>query len=201
MKLYPHQRLKIRIFRLSYPKPKEIVYERGHIPYEEVYEKVYEIIKNEKRQADKIAGMIGSYEWEHEKERHVLKIKVAAKLIFQKMLSIEKRNLPLYNSMKAGDISEDEYAMQREINIEEFEECDEQLQRYLEQIQDIEKCFSKDNLWIKTFLEMTVPEEITRKHVRAWIERVECVRYEKIEVRFKYEDWKERLPQEWFEED
>ena len=201
LKLYPHQRLKIRIFRLSYPKPKEIVYERGHIPYEEVYEKVYEIIKNEKRQADKIAGMIGSYEWEHEKERHVLKIKAAAKLIFQKMLSIEKRNLPLYNSMKAGDISEDEYAMQREINIEEFEECDEQLQRYLEQIQDIEKCFSKDNLWIKTFSEMTVPEEITRKHVRAWIERVECVRYEKIEVRFKYEDWKERLPQEWFEED
>ena len=90
LKLYPHQRLKIRIFRLSYPKPKEIVYERGHIPYEEVYEKVYEIIKNEKRQADKIAGMIGSYEWEHEKERHVLKIKAAAKLIFQKMLSIEK---------------------------------------------------------------------------------------------------------------
>ena len=71
----------------------------------------------------------------------------------------------------------------------------------MEQIQEIEKCFSKDNLWIKTFSEMTVPEEITRKHVRAWIERVECVRYEKIEVRFKYEDWKERLPQEWFEED
>ncbi|MFQ9900156.1 hypothetical protein [[Ruminococcus] lactaris] len=114
---------------------------------------------------------------------------------------MKKRNLPLYNSMKAGDISEDEYAMQRVINIEEFEECDEQLQRYLEQIQDVEKCFSKDNLWIKTFSEMTVPEEITRKHVRAWIERVECVRYEKIEVRFKYEDWKERLPQEWFEED
>lgn len=45
-----------------------------------------------------------------------------------------------------------------------------------------------------------IEEEITRKHVRAWIERVECIRYEKIEVRFKYEDWKERLPQEWFEE-
>ena len=46
--------------------------------YLESREKVYEIIKNEKRQADKIAGMIGSYEWEHEKERHVLKIKAAA---------------------------------------------------------------------------------------------------------------------------
>ncbi len=29
--------------------------------------------------------------------------------------------------MIAGKISEDEYAMQREVNIEEFEECDEKL--------------------------------------------------------------------------
>ena len=66
------------------------------------------------------------------------------------------------------------------------------LQDYLEQIKKIEKCFSKDNLWIKTFSEMIVPEEITRKHVKAWIERIECVRYEEVEVQFKYQDWKER---------
>ena len=201
LKLYPHQRLKIRIFRLSYPKPKEIVYERGHIPFDEVYEKVHKIIENEKRQAERIAGMIGSFDWEYEKEIRILKIKAEAKLIFQKMLLIESRNLPLYNSMIAGKISEDEYAMQREVNIEEFEECDEKLQDYLEQIKKIEKCFSKDNLWIKTFSEMIVPEEITRKHVKAWIERIECVRYEEVEVQFKYQDWKERLPQKWFEGD
>lgn len=99
LKLYPHQRLKIRIFRLSYPKPKEIVYERGHIPFDEVYEKVHKIIENEKRQAERIAGMIGSFDWEYEKEIRILKIKAEAKLIFQKMLLIESRNLPLYNSM------------------------------------------------------------------------------------------------------
>ena len=141
LKLYPHQRLKIRIFRLSYPKPKEIVYERGHIPFDEVYEKVHKIIENEKRQAERIAGMIGSFDWEYEKEIRILKIKAEAKLIFQKMLLIESRNLPLYNSMIAGKISEDEYAMQREVNIEEFEECDEKLQDYLEQIKEIEKMF------------------------------------------------------------
>lgn len=75
------------------------------------------------------------------------------------------------------------------------------MQDCLEKIKEIEKCFSKENLWIKTFSELTMPEEIMRKHVNAWIERIECVRYEKVEVQFKYQDWKERLPQKWFEED
>lgn len=46
--------------------------------------------------------MIGSFDWEYEKEIRILKIKAEAKLIFQKMLLIESRNLPLYNSMIAG---------------------------------------------------------------------------------------------------
>ena len=51
--------------------------------------------------------MIGSFDWEYEKEIRILKIKAEAKLIFQKMLLIESRNLPLYNSMIAGKISEE----------------------------------------------------------------------------------------------
>ena len=66
LKLYPHQRLKIRVFRLSYPKPAEISYERGNIPFDEVYQAVYEIIVNENRAARKIAGMIGNQIWEEE---------------------------------------------------------------------------------------------------------------------------------------
>jgi len=56
--------LKIRVFRLSYPKPAEISYERGNIPFEEVYQAVYEILVNENQTARKIAGMIGSQIWE-----------------------------------------------------------------------------------------------------------------------------------------
>ena len=138
LKLYPHQRLKIRVFRLSYPKPAEISYERGNIPFEEV--------------------------------------------------------------MIAGEISEDEYEMQKEINVQEFMECDEKLEFYLEEIKKIEKCFSKNNPWIEMFSEMVIPEEITRPDVKRWIDRVESFRYEKIKVQFKNREWKEMLPEEWFEE-
>lgn len=50
------------------------------------------------------------------------------------MLSVEEKNLPLYNQMIAGEISEDEYEMQKEINVQEFMECDEKLEFYLEEI-------------------------------------------------------------------
>ena len=139
LKLYPHQRLKIRVFRLSYPKPAEISYERGNIPFEEVYQAVYEILVNENQTARKIAGMIGSQIWEEEKVKKIQKVKASAQKVFQKMLSVEEKNLPLYNQMIAGEISEDEYEMQKEINVQEFMECDEKLEFYLEEIKKIEK--------------------------------------------------------------
>ena len=186
--------------RLSYPKPAEISYERGNIPFEEVYQAVYEILVNENQTARKIAGMIGSQIWEEEKVKKIQKVKASAQKVFQKMLSVEEKNLPLYNQMIAGEISEDEYEMQKEINVQEFMECDEKLEFYLEEIKKIEKCFSKNNPWIEMFSEMVIPEEITRPDVKRWIDRVESFRYEKIEVRFKNREWKEMLPEEWFEE-
>ena len=192
--------MKISVFRLSYPKPSEISYERGNIPFEEVYEAVYEMLVNENQTARKIAGMIGSQIWEEEKVKKIQKVKASALKVFQKMLSEEEKNLPLYNQMIAGEISEDEYEMQKEINVQEFMECDEKLEFYLEEIKKIEKCFSKNNPWIEMFSEMVIPEEITRPDVKRWIDRVESFRYEKIEVQFKNRDWKEMLPEEWFEE-
>lgn len=153
LKLYPHQRLKIRVFRLSYPKPAEISYERGNIPFEEVYQAVYEILVNENQTARKIAGMIGSQIWEEEKVKKIQKVKASAQKVFQKMLSVEEKNLPLYNQMIAGEISEDEYEMQKEINVQEFMECDEKLEFYLEEIKKIEKCFSKNNPWIHNMIQ------------------------------------------------
>ena len=108
--------------------------------------------------------------------------------------------MPLYNQMLAGNISEDEYEMQKEINVQEFMEWDEKLELYLEEIKEIETCFSQKNPWIKMFSEMVVPEKITRSDVKRWIERVESFRYERIEVKFKNQEWKEMLPERWMEE-
>lgn len=50
--------------------------------------------------------MIGSQIWEEEKVKKIQKVKASAQKVFQKMLSVEEKNLPLYNQMIAGEISE-----------------------------------------------------------------------------------------------
>ena len=102
------------------------------------------------------------------------------------MLSVEEKNLPLYNQMIAGEISEDEYEMQKEINVQEFMECDEKLEFYLEEIKKIEKCFSKNNPWIEMFSEMVIPEEITRPDVKEGTEKVDNTVYIWYNVSIKY---------------
>ena len=201
LKLYPHQRLKIQIFRVSYPKPGEIKYERGHIPYEEVYCKVYELIQREVRLAEKISGMAGTDVWEIEKEKQIQKVRGSAQTIFQKMIEIEEKNLPLYQNMIAGYISEEEYETRKQKNVRQFLEYDRQLQQHLEQFENIEKCFSRENPWIHLFSTAEIPEEVKREHVKKWIERIDCIRYERIEIRFKYWEWREKLPHKWFEEE
>ncbi len=200
MKLYPHQRLKIKVFRLSYPKPAEISYKRGNIPYDEVCQEVYKILLKENQIAKRIADMIGKSEWENEKMTRIQKVKEAAKEVFQKMLSIEGRNMPLYNQMLAGEISKNEYEIQKEINVQEFMELDEKLEVYLKEIKKIETCFSMRNPWIKMFSEMVVPQELTRLDVKRCMDRVESFRYERIEVKFKNREWREMLPERWMEE-
>ena len=161
-------------------------------------EKRADILKNAMRVLDgKVAYVCINKE---EKVKKIQKVKASAQKVFLKMLSVEEKNLPLYNQMIAREISEDEYEMQKAINVQEFMECDEKLEFYLEEIKKIEKCFSKNNPWIEMFSEMVIPEEITRPDVKRWIDRVESFRYEKIEVQFKNREWKEMLPEEWFEE-
>lgn len=200
LKLYPHQRLKIRVFRLSYPKPAEISYKRGNIPFDEVCQEVYRILQKENQTAKRIADMIGKAEWENEKAARIQKVKASAKDVLQKMLTIEGRNMPLYNQMLAGEITEFEYEMQKEINVQEFMEWDEKLGVYLEEIKEIEICFSMKNPWIRMFSEMVVPPKLTRPDVKRWMDRVESFRYERIEVKFKNREWKEMLPGRWMEE-
>lgn len=201
LKLYPHQRLKIQVFRVSYPKPEEIKYERGHIPYEEVYSNVCKLITREIKAAERISEMIGTLEWQYEKEKQIQKIKDSAQIIFRKMLEVEGRNLPLYQAMRAGHISEEEYEIQKAQNIHKFAEYDEMLQQYLEQLEDVEKCYSGKNPWIVLFAKAELPEEVKREEVKKWIDRIDCIKYEYVEICFKYQEWKEKFPRKWFEEE
>ena len=69
----------------------------------------------------------------------------------------------------------------------------------MERLEEVEIQFSNKNPWLCLFAELEMPVELKREDVKKWIERIELVRFEKVEVRFKYWEWKERFPKQWME--
>lgn len=200
LKLFTHERLKIRVFRRSYASKDSIKYEKGNIPYDDVYDSVYKYLLKEKKMADKIVRIMETDEWQSEKEKQLQKVRGLAQIVFRRMMMKEGENLLLYQNMKAGIISEEEYEKQKAQHMHLFELDDEILQQYMEQMEEIEKCFSKDNPWIRLFSEMEMPVELKREHIKKWIDRIEIVRCEYVEIRFKHSEWREKLPCKWLEE-
>lgn len=199
LKLCTQERLQIRVFRRSYASKENIKYEKGNISYDEVYDSVYKLLLREKMVAEKIVRVMETDEWRYEKEKQLQKVQALAQIVFRRMTERENKNFLLYQDMKVGVISEDEYEKRKRQNVHAFELDDEVLQQYLKQISEIETCFSSANPWLCLFKEMEIPVELKREHIKKWVERIETVRYEYVEIRFKHWEWKERFPRQWME--
>lgn len=200
LKIHTQQRLKIQVFRRSYAEKEKTTCRKGNIPYVDVYDGVYELLLKEKRRAERLLKMIATSEWEYEKQRQLQKVRASAQDSFAKMMEIENENYQLYSQFVNGSISSEEYECCKQQNINLFEEEDCLFQQDMEQIEKIEKCFSADNPWIRLFAEADIPEKLEREHIKKWIERIEVVYFEYVEVCVKYREWKERFPKQWLEE-
>lgn len=199
LKIFTHERLGIRVFRRSYGSKEKMKYKRGNIPYGEVSDGVHKFLLREKEAARKIGEILESSEWEREKERQIQKVRALAQIIFHRMMELESNNVKLYQKFNARIISQEEYEKEKEKNICEIERNDGELQQYMEQIKEIEICFSNANPWLCLFREIDVPVELKREDVKKWIERIDVVKNEYVEVRFKNWEWKERFPKQWLE--
>lgn len=199
LKIFTHERLGIRVFRRSYSSKENMKYKRGNIPYEEVYDGVHNFLLREKETVGKIEKLLESSEWEYEKERQIQKVRALAQIIFHRMMELENSNGELYRRFKAGSISKEEYVKGKEKNICEIEVNDDVLQEYMEQIKEIQICFSDANPWLSQFRGIDIPVELKREDVKKWIERIDVVENEYIEIQFKNWKWKERFPKQWLE--
>lgn len=201
LKLYRHERLKIRVFRRSYESKETIKYEKGNMPYDEVHDAVYQLLIHENELAGEIMIRMGTSEWQMEKEKQLQSVRAMAQIVFRRMTELEEENLFLFQKFRDGNISEEAYEKGKDKNLSEFELKDQLLQQYIKQMEEVEKCFSPENPWIKLFCEIDIPEELKREHVKKWIERIETVQFKTVEIRFKHWEWKERFPKQWLEEE
>lgn len=199
LKLVTHERLQVRVFRRSYANKDTVKYKKGNMPYEEVYGRVYSLILREKEIAEKVMWLMDTEEWQREKEKHIRRVKAAAQMVFRRMMELEEKNVCLYQKMVEGRLSREEYEYQKEQGICEFEMNDKLIQQYMEQLKEVEICFSDKNPWICLFKKIEIPSELKREDVKKWIERIEIVRFEYAEVHFKYWEWKEKFPKQWLE--
>ncbi len=199
IKIYDHQRLKIKIFRFSYPKTTDVSYEKGFMTYEDADNLVREEVVRECQRAEKITAYLQTEEAQKVKEEQINMIRAKAEQIFHKMLKVENRQMELYEQFQEGVLTETDYYMSREHTLELFKEYDSVFAGMMEEIYFIEKAFSNNNEWLSAFTECVLPEKIDFNFVKKYIEAVYCVRFEDVRVSFLYEEWKEYFPNEWME--
>lgn len=199
--LHTHNQLQVKIYRMTYPKPSEVSYEKSWILFSEVEEQVVSQLMAELKKAAKAVKMISSDMGMAVKEQRIRNIREEAQNVFEKMLLLEEQGRVAGKSISSGETAADivSAASESPDNIDnDFWMLDQKLKAAEEQIAGIEKTFSRENPWIKIFSDIDLSGGLTRKIVNKAIERIECVRFEFVEVRFCEQKWFRKLPGEWF---
>ncbi|MDD3186171.1 MAG: recombinase family protein [Anaerostipes sp.] len=196
--IYTHPKSKERIFRFKYPKPAEIFYEKPFIKYETVVQEVKNAIKGEKSKAEWALTMLGTEEGKIQKDMQVGSFRKQAKKITDRMSEVCNENIQIYQKYENNEMSELDFLDEQKKNNLLFEKYDRKLQEIIESIKVEQKTFSNENLWIVKYANVVVEDTISSAKVTEWIDGVDVVGFESVEVHFKEQDWFQRLPAEWF---
>lgn len=199
--IYTQRSSQEKIYRMVYPKPLAADYEKMWIRYSDVEDQVMKQLRVESEKVKTALRLLESETGRKEKERRCQEVQKKVREVFDEMVLLEWQNCmdKNYNSacgdilglssVMADDAREKIFAVERELKEAETRTA------------EIEKIFSKQNPWIKLYAGMELPDELTGKFVKRYIERIECVRFEYVEVQFKEQQWLRALPGEWFKEE
>lgn len=196
--IYTHPKLKEKIFRFKYPKPAEIFYEKAFIKYETVVNKVKYAIQDERAKAEWALTMLATEEGKMQRDTQLDSFRKQAKKLTDRMSEVCKENVQIYQKYENNEISELDFLDEQKHNNSIFEKYDKELQKVMESIKVVQKTFSNENLWIVKYANTVVEDTISSTQVTEWIDSVDIVRFESVEVHFKEQDWFHKLPVEWF---
>ena len=172
------------IFKIKYPKPKEVNYPKPWIPYDEVIVSVRNLLLKEREKAQLAERMIDTPELFAYKEKLLEEIRRKAQAVFKRMTEAE------YSAWQNGTVS----------SAEEFQENDAVLQDLLLQTSELEMFLSKKNPWIRLYSGLELSDNLTSYEVKKYIVRATCEKFETVRIEIKEKDAFLALPQEWFAE-
>lgn len=113
-------------------------------------------------------------------------------LISQIQAKISEQN-QLFSGFSAFSISPDEYYSQKAVLDAEFSELSTKLAGVLEELRKYRSAFSPDNLWIKRFSHLELPDTFTISFARRYIEDIIIDPDGEIKVKLVFSDLKNQL--------
>ena len=85
-----------------------------------------------------------------------------------------------------------------ENDIQRFKEANIKFEEFYKAVSFLKAAVSNKNKWLQTFLNVK-SDKVTYELVQKYVERINIIRFEEVEIIPKYVDWFKELPSEWFE--
>lgn len=161
---------------------------------------VRKAIRKEMKLADYIYEIVCTQRAKEEIEQHKRMCTKEAQTLFEKEAALAEYRIPLYHQFKEGVISKEEYEIRKNQIREMVQMYEERFSEIEERIKIREQVLSVNNPWLKAFAKKQLPEELTRKDVEQWIEKVIVENLRMIEVFCSNNEWKKQIPESWMNE-
>jgi DNA invertase Pin-like site-specific DNA recombinase len=188
-----------RIFRFRCPAPPVAPYEKMHISYSEVTDKVTELLAVEKEKARIAYVQIENGNAAAAKEKRQMPYREQAVAVFEQMAEVEKELMAYSRAYETEDMNEQEYKEKRECLMARQKEYDAKLQQNINAIKELETVFSLNNPWVQVFQSGSEDEPLTSETVKKYLVSIWVYRFQTVEIVTKHREWREKLPQEWFQ--
>ena len=185
--------------QFQYPKEKDVVYEKKLIPYDEFLSMVDEAVYKEKQRFYQVKERIKSTECINLVERDIKDIQSEKEEILSDIFKTESERMTNQKKYICGNISEDDYLEKEEECNRIFDGCSNRFDRIIEQVKEVKKVYSEKNPWIALMSKYDESKDITEQKLRHYIAKIDVFRFERIEITFREQEWRDRLPQEWLE--
>lgn len=123
--------------------------------------------------------------------------------LFKEMAAIERLTISLYQKKEDGGLPDEIYKKRRAELAERFAALEEQFSQRMEREEKLETAYSSRNPWGIFYSGISIPDVLTKEQVRKWIDRIYVKDLKTIEVILPpvYTEWRDLLPEIWFEEE
>jgi gamma-glutamyl phosphate reductase len=133
------------------------------------------------------------------KEKRQMPYREQAVAVFEQMAEVEKELMAYSRAYETEDMNEQEYKEKRECLMARQKEYDAKLQQNINAIKELETVFSLNNPWVQVFQSGSEDEPLTSETVKKYLVSIWVYRFQTVEIVTKHREWREKLPQEWFQ--